>query len=53
VTTLSESEKADLSRRGFLQKFAVGAAVAPLVVAGGCFSGPIGWPNGGDPPTGS
>jgi hypothetical protein len=47
------SEQTDLSRRSFLRRFGMGAAVVPIVVAGGCFCGPIGWPGGGDPPTGS
>ena len=34
---MSESEKAEQGRRDFLKKFAVGAAVAPVVVSSGMF----------------
>jgi len=43
---VSESEKAELDRRNFLKKFALGAAVAPIVVSSGCF-GAICLPGGG------
>jgi hypothetical protein len=50
---MDQDKSEGLSRRRFIQRFGVGAAAVPLVFASGCFSGPIGWPNGGDPPTGS
>jgi hypothetical protein len=34
---MSESERVDADRRAFLKKFAVGAAVVPLLATSGCF----------------
>ena len=42
---MSESEKEELGRRSFLKKFAVGAAVAPVVVSGGLFGAGCNFPG--------
>jgi hypothetical protein len=34
---MSEQERVDADRRAFLKKFAVGAAVVPLLATSGCF----------------
>jgi hypothetical protein len=43
---MSESERVDADRRAFMKKFAVGAAVVPLLVTTGCFV-PVGGGAGG------